>query len=45
MKTGILHLEQMSNLQIYFPNIPSFAKVNLSDKSIDNIIHKSERDH
>jgi acetolactate decarboxylase len=45
MSNGRLNLEQMSNLQVYFPNTASFASANLSDKTISNTINQAERNH
>lgn len=43
--SGTLNLEQMTNLNIYFPNTTTFIKADLNDKSIVDNINKAEKSH
>lgn len=43
LASGVLNLEQMDNLNIYFPNTTSFNSANLSDKKVLDNINSAER--
>lgn len=45
MQTGTLSMEQMSGLQLYFPDTASFANAQLADKSVSDIINHAEKNH
>lgn len=44
MSAGVLNLQQLANLQLYFPNNTNFATANLSDKTIIDTVNKAEND-